>query len=64
MTNPNTRNLISGLRTRAEREVNDLRVYEDPPLVKVYDLQGNFLRTEEPTIYVSPSFNGRKKGSK
>ena len=65
MTNPNTRNLISGLRTHAEREVNDLRTYEDPPPVKVYNLKGELLRIEEPIPYhVETNFNGGKKRSK
>jgi hypothetical protein len=62
--------LVSGTKRKSERNVNDLRTYEEPPVVHVYKatpdwLKKNnldeFLRPEQPTPYIEPSFNGRKK---
>ena len=58
------RRFIDSVRRRSEITVNELRSYEDPPPVKVYDLNGNFLRFEPPTVYINPTFNNRKRGAK
>jgi len=42
------RTLIDGLKNHAELSVNGLRDYEEPPDIKVYDLQGNLKRIDNP----------------
>lgn len=66
----NNHTLISGLRRRSERDVNELRDYESPPATyKKYQLVDGapVYIGEFPTPIIedtSGTFNGRKKGSK
>jgi hypothetical protein len=54
--------LVSGIRASNERKVNDLRTYEAPPEVQVFDCNHNLIRTEAPTLWEDvPKFNGRRK---
>lgn len=63
--------LISSIRNHAERVVTDLRDWEAPPEVKVYDLQGNLKRIEPPPTpdvlrasikeSIGEQINGRKR---
>lgn len=45
-----THTLMSSVRNKVENKVNGLRWYEPPSEVRVYDLQGNFKRIEQPPI--------------
>lgn len=64
-------NLTDGIRRKSERNCNSLRTHENPPDVKVFkatpdwahkfDL-GEPVRTETPTNFIAPSFNGGKRG--
>jgi hypothetical protein len=59
----NNHKLIDGVRSRPEIAVNELRSYEDPPPVKVFNLKGELIRIDPPTVFVNPSFNNRKRGN-
>jgi hypothetical protein len=74
MSNDNSgklpKTLVSGTKRKSERNVNDLRTFEEPPEVKVFKATPDwlkkinldeFLRPEQPTIYIEPSFNNRTK---
>jgi len=59
------RTLIGGLKSHAERSVNDLRDYETPPPVNVYRATpdgklGEYLRTESALPYTT-DFNPDRK---
>lgn len=45
---PRNHTLIGSIRNRVENNCGNLRDYEPPPEVKVYDLQGNLKRIEAP----------------
>jgi hypothetical protein len=52
--------LVDCIRNKNEKEVNDLRVYEPPSEVRVYDQNHNLIRIEQPPVPSKLNFVGRK----